>query len=220
MLFGLVRRRQLPVPTWKGFLLIAVIGGLGLWWFLENAYDFLAIDNRLTKADVVIVEGWVPDVAIQQAADELAAGRCEWICTAGVDLDRGDAMGGGAKDWANFAANSLRARGVPDEKLIIAPGGANVRQRTYAGFQAAKKKLEETFGDKAITINLISEGAHARRSWVVARKILGERYEFGMIPVEPSAFDPEIWWKSSSGVKHMLMEGIGFFYEWVGNAGR
>ena len=57
-LFGLATRRQRWGPSWKGWLIIAllVIGIAGS--LTYAAYPFLAVTHRV-NADTLVVEGWV-----------------------------------------------------------------------------------------------------------------------------------------------------------------
>jgi len=67
---------------------------------------------------------------------------------------------------------------------------------------------------------VISEGAHARRTLAVYRKIAGRNFEVGIIAAEPADYDPAAWWKSSDGVKTTFAEFVGWCYEAFLQAGR
>jgi hypothetical protein len=64
----------------------------------------------------------------------------------------------------------------------------------------------------AITLNLYTVGAHARRSWSLYRKALGPRFEVGVISCENEEYDPERWWESSAGLKTVIDETIAWLY--------
>ncbi len=218
MWFGLARRRQLILPTWKGWILFLLIA-LGVFFLvLRGLYPFLAHDDRLGQADIVIVEGWIPDLVLRLAKEELDANRCDFICAAGVDLDKGHVLSEW-KDWATLSAETLKGMGVPPDKLIVAPGGPIQRHRTYKGFEAAKAKLE-ALGVSHKRINIVSEGAHARRSRMVAHKIFGKDIAIGMIVADPETYSPASWWKSSSGMKSVVMELIASTFEQFADSGR
>jgi hypothetical protein len=168
---------------------------------------------------VVIVQGWVSDHIIAQAKRELDEGRCGIICTAGVDVDKGNMLLGW-KDWATVAAETLKRNGVPEDKILIAPGGAQQRHRTYLGFQEAKKKLATWDLPHPLKINVVSEGPHGLRSSIVIRKIFGDEADIGMILIDPASYDPKRWWASSSGAKAILMEFVASTYERFANSGR
>jgi len=218
MWLGLARRRSLILPSWKGWIiLLALLAGIILFLF-RGAYPYLAAESRLPKADVVLIEGWVSDDAVAQAKLELEAGRCDWICTAGVNLEKGSLLLEW-KDWATLAAETLKAMGVPEAKILSAPAGAVQRQRTYAGYEKAKEKLA-TLNKSPLRINVITAGPHGRRSITVARKVFGDSATIGVISVEPSAYDPKRWWTTSSGLKGVFMELVASTYERCADSGR
>lgn len=218
MWLGLAKKRTLLLPTWKGVVVVIVLLMAIIWLVLANVYDVLAIDNRLPTADIVIVEGWSNDTGIKAAIEELNAGRCHSICTIGVALGRGAPLID-YKDFASLAAASLRQAGVASEKIIIAPGGGQLRDRTYVSYVKGKEKLVAQ--EPPVTrVNIISEGPHARRSYIVAHKVFGEDYEIGMLIVDPVDYDHNRWYASSGGVKAVFMEAMACAFEWVGDGGR
>ncbi len=216
MFLGLAKKRTMLLPTWKGVLMVLVLLFGIVWLLLANVYPFLAIDNRLPKADVVIVEGWSNDKGVEAAVEELNAGRCEFICTIGVALGRGAPLSE-YKDFASLAAATVHKAGVPSEKIFVAPGGDQLRDRTYVSFVKGKAALRE----RAIkTINIVSEGPHARRSYMVASKVFGEDFDIGMVIIDPVDYDHKRWYTASAGVKAVLMEAMACAFEWIGNGGR
>lgn len=219
MLLGLAYRRSLLLPTWKGWLLLIAFGLVATVLLFRGVYPYLAAESRLEKADVVIIEGWVSDQIVALAREELDAGRCELICTAGVDLDKGHLLVEW-KDWAILAAETLKALDVPEEKILVASAGGIQRHRTYAGFESAKEKLLALNLPGPIRINVISEGAHGKRSSTVARKVFGATATIGLISAEPLSYDAKRWWASSSGLKAVFMEVVGSTYELFADSGR
>jgi hypothetical protein len=61
-------------------------------------------------------------------------------------------------------------------------------------------------------INLISVGAHARRSRLLFEKAFGGDTRVGVIAVEDRSYDGSHWWKSSAGVRAVLDEMITYSY--------
>jgi uncharacterized SAM-binding protein YcdF (DUF218 family) len=61
-------------------------------------------------------------------------------------------------------------------------------------------------------INLVTEGAHARRSRLLFQEALGEDIKVGVIAVPSPDFDPKRWWRYSEGVEDVVDEGIGYLY--------
>lgn len=218
MLFGLATRRQVILPSWKGWLLLLILAALGMFVFIQGAYPFLAAHDRLPEADVLIVEGWVSDRTLAEAKREFDAGRGALICTVGVDLERGQRLLPW-KDWAHVAAETLASMAVPREKLLIVPGGSQQRHRTYVSLRQAREVLAR-LPQPPRKINLITEAHHGRRSGMVARKVFGDFATTGVISVAPESYDPKRWWASSTGTKNMLLELMASAHEFLFDSGR
>jgi hypothetical protein len=55
-------------------------------------------------------------------------------------------------------------------------------------------------------------GAHARRTRLLFQKALGPDIKVGVIAIETRNYDGRHWWRSSTGVREVLTEGIGYLY--------
>lgn len=208
----------MPMPSWKGWLLLFVASLAAVWWAADRHHAFLAQHAPLDKVDVLVVEGWVTDLAIEAARREWDAGRCQWICTSGVDLDRGEFLSE-YRNWAEIAAARLRALGVPSDRIIVAPAGDDQRHRTFQSMVAAKQSLDQTARNPA-SVNVLTQGVHARRSRIVAEKVFGVDVSVGVLALPPTSYDPEKWWTTSGGLKEVVMETIAWAYEWLADSGR
>ncbi|MDB5102650.1 MAG: hypothetical protein JWP91_339, partial [Fibrobacteres bacterium] len=56
--FGLLRRREVVVPSLRGSILLAGIFLAVGWVFLKGVQPFLAV-NRPIVGDILFVEGWI-----------------------------------------------------------------------------------------------------------------------------------------------------------------
>ena len=63
-------------------------------------------------------------------------------------------------------------------------------------------------------------GLHARRSWMVYRKVFPPPAAVGVIACPPLDYDPSHWWRSSAGLKGVIGETIATSYEWLCDSGR
>ncbi len=63
-----MRRRQILLPTWRLSALAAIVIGLPAAFAFLNAYDWLVVNEPVPGAPSVIVEGWMPDYALEDAA--------------------------------------------------------------------------------------------------------------------------------------------------------
>src|SRR4051795_9319888 len=86
--WGLFRRRQIVVPTWRGWLLFFLVLLAGGVVFVKSAYSFLATtDSR--PGGYLVVEGWAPDYASKQAIEEFNRHSYLKLFTTGGPVEKG-----------------------------------------------------------------------------------------------------------------------------------
>jgi uncharacterized SAM-binding protein YcdF (DUF218 family) len=204
----LVRKKEIWIPTRTGFILgILLVSGLG---FIATAhlYPFLAQNHPVPSADILIIEGWMADAELKEAALAIRPGQ--------IVVTTGGPVAFGQKilhydNYAEMATDRLIAIGIPAETIITIPAPETQRDRTYVSAQAARKRLEELglFGKSA---NLYTIGAHSRRSCLMFRAVFGKDYPLGVISVEPPHYNLKHWYRHSAGFKHVVMELISWIY--------
>jgi len=208
-LLGLLKRKEYYLPTlWGWLLLLVVLVGLfavlirGMFWFLAPTAP--------TDAEILVVEGWLPDKALEKAVSEFRSANYRLLVTTGGPLREGSYLSA-YKSYAELSAASIRAIGIQDSQLVAVPAPAVKEDRTYTSAVALKRWMEKS-GNRARSLNLYSLGAHARRSRLMFEKALGPGFTIGVIAVEDPDYDARHWWTSSSGVRDVLDEAIGYAY--------
>ena len=78
----LVRRAHVWIPTWKGLLLVLLVLAAAAALIIRGIHPFLA-ENRMTSADTLVVEGWIPDYALSRVIDLTQNGAATRIFTIG-----------------------------------------------------------------------------------------------------------------------------------------
>lgn len=206
---SLVRRRHIWVPTWKGLLVtgsLLVLFAIGV---LHGIHPFLAV-NRPVKAEVIVVEGWVPDYVLKQGLDLSRDARCRYLLLTGgtvqneIDPELDDT-------YAHMAMQRLRRITKDLEKVRVIPSPEVDRDRTYSSAVAVRKWLAGE-GIQVKNLNVITMGPHARRSRLMFEKAFGSDVEIGIVAATDREYNPERWWHSSEGVKEVLSEGAAYFY--------
>lgn len=190
---------------------IAVLAAVVL--FVLAIHDFLAINDPV-RANVLVVEGWAwESAAMQEAAEEFNRGGYEIVLTVGV-LTGGQGSESMQENLAAHAAERLRELGVDDHAIQVLAVSNIDRHRTYASALAVKHWLADSKID-TVGINVITLGAHARKSLVLFKRALGQSVPVGVIAGTEDAYDPERWWLSVSGIYTVLRKTIGYLYaEW------
>ena len=210
-LFGLMNRRERWGLSLRGWVLILLaLSGVALTLFFAT-YRFLAVNQPVPGAEVLVVEGWVPNFAIKAAQREIAAGNYKKVYVTGGPLS-GD--GGYTNEYntsASVGAGNLRAAGVPEELLQMVPSRVNDRDRTFGSAVA----LREWFREHAIAVHsfdILTENTHARRTRLLFQKAFGDEALVGIIAIDNPDYDPDRWWKSSEGVKNLFVEAVAYVY--------
>ena len=205
----LLQRQEAWVITWKGWVItiICLIASMTL--IIQNIYPFLAV-NAPVKADVLVVEGWLPDYAIESAIAEFKKFGYRQLITTGIPVSKGYYLAE-YKNYAELTAATCIALGFDRDKLVAVPAANVIKHRTAASAIALKDWLL-TSNLKVKSINLYTLGSHARRSWILFKEVLSPEIEVGIIAAKPYDYDPETWWKSSEGFRTVTGEIIAYIY--------
>jgi uncharacterized SAM-binding protein YcdF (DUF218 family) len=211
--FRLVRRRQIWLPTWRGWLLVLALCVLASYAGLRGIHPFLALD-RPVASDILVVEGWVPNYALKRGLDLSVEQKSSYLILTGGTV-RGEVNPEPGDTYARMAMKRLQRIGgdlphvhpVPSPELTPEP----VRDRTYASAIAVKKWLKDQ-GVGVRSINVLTMGTHARRSRLLFQKAFGPKVNVGVIAIRDGEYDPRVWWRYSEGVKEVLSEGAAYLY--------
>jgi hypothetical protein len=122
------------------------------------------------------------------------------------------------KDFATLGAAKMKAIGLKDHRLLVAPAPFVMKNRTYAAARAVLEKLRDEKIDVR-GINVVSLGTHARRAWMVYAKVF-PKVPVGVIAQEPNEYDASQWWQYSAGLVSVLNGTIRVGYEWLLDSGR
>lgn len=207
---GLLVRREVWLPSWKGLCAaLVMLGGLAAAMFF-SVQPFLAV-TKPVPASLLVVEGWVHEPVIRTAADMFKRGDYVKILATGGPV-AGD--GGYSNDYntaASVGAGRLRAAGVPAEKVMMVPCRELRRDRTYSSAMALGTWLKEN-EPGARSVNVLTEGPHARRTRLLFSKALGSSIRVGIISVRNPDYDARHWWRYSEGVRDVVGESIAYLY--------
>lgn len=216
MKLGLLKKREMWWPTWKGWLLLLVLGLVvpGWWWFRGEA--FLSV-TRKVEADVLVVEGWIDKEGIRTAAAEFKKGGYEWVVAAGGLTEH--SWSPQRWSYAEVGAEELQRAGIDPARILQARARESDSDRTYETAVAVRRILEE-HGIEPSGINVVTTGAHARRSGLVFAKVFESKDLVGVIAWLPPGFETGNWRDSSERAKEFVMESVGYAYEWVFSSGR
>lgn len=157
-----------------------------------------------------MVEGWLPDNAMQEVIWIFESGGYRRLIATGGPLTYGSYLVS-YKTCPEVAAGTLKKLGF-NESLIHVVSAPNVRRdNTYAAGLALKKWLAES-GMGIRSLDICSMGPHARRTRLLFEKALGKDVKVGVIALQSQEYDPKAWWRTSKGVRTVVDEVVAYVY--------
>jgi uncharacterized SAM-binding protein YcdF (DUF218 family) len=177
---------------------------------LRGIHPFLAQTYRV-DADVLVVEGWVHPYAIRAAVDEFSTHDYRMVFTTGGPVS---GKGGYVNDFqtsASVGAESLVRSGLPSGVVQMVPSHEIGRDRTYSSAVALRNWIND-HKVRILGFNIVTEGAHARRSRLMFQRAFGPKVKVGVISIPSPDFDARHWWYYSEGTEEVIGETIGYLY--------
>jgi hypothetical protein len=214
--FGLLKRKEHWTLSLRGWVTIfvvgaslAAVGGLGL-------HPFLAVQAPV-EADALVVEGWLSDAGLERAAKEFRTRSNTTLYVTGGPLAKGSYLIE-FKTFADLGVATLREMGIDKKQLVAVPAPEAHGNRTLHSAIA----LQQYFAAhnlKPDAINVVTEGAHARRSRLLFQRALGDGIQVGVISTSDPDYDPDRWWAYSEGWRSVIGETVGYLYAKIGVRG-
>lgn len=196
--------------SWRGWLILlaAIIAALCL--FLFRSYNFLAVTHRV-NSNVLVVEGWVREYAIQAAVDEFRSGGYTRVFTTGGPIEGSGGYSNAYNTSASVGADLLVKNGLAKEFVQVVPSRVVDRDRTYAAAVALRQWFRE-LNMPVQSVNVVTENTHARRTRLLFREALGKNVAVGIIAIPNPDYDKGHWWRYSEGVKDVGSEAFAYVY--------
>lgn len=208
--FAIVHKKEKWSATWLGKLLLLIVFILLIGLTGANIHSFLAI-NQPVESDLLIIEGFLPDFAIEKSIAIFKEGNYKLMIVTGKKMIKGSMLVPYENDGL-YTAAILKKLGF-DTTLIQVVSLENdvTKDRTYASACAVKDWIKQS-GFNPEAINVVSLGCHSRRSQLLFGKAFGNEITIGIISVAETAYNPQTWWKTSYGFKTVMDETIAWLY--------
>lgn len=175
-----------------------------------GVHPFLAVTSPV-KASILVVEGWIPEDALRQAASEFKERNYSDLYTVGGPLSGAGSEHANDGTYAHLAARRLERAGVPTNIIHIVASAAWTRDRTYS-CAINLRDLLLTNKTGIDTLNVLTLSVHARRTRLLYRKAFGDDVEIGVIAIPNSRYAASKWWRFSEGVKEVISESAAYLY--------
>jgi DUF218 domain. len=209
MKIRLFKQKTCLIPTLFGWLLILIVICGAFCIIINNVSPFLSL-NKPVETKVLVVEGWLPDYAIIYAMQQFKKGNYTKLITTGGPLEKGEYLSE-LKTYAQLSAGTYRKLGMDSNAIVAVPTREVGKNRTYAAACDVKRWID-TSGLSIHSINLVSQGAHSRRSWLLYQRAFGEKIKVGIICSPDNGYDAEKWWISSKGFRAVTDEIVAYVY--------
>jgi DUF218 domain len=207
---GLIARTTRWRPTlraWLALLVLAAAVGLGA---IRWIYPFLAVTDRVDSR-ILVVEGWLPDFTpIGPVMREFRRGHYDLVVVTGGPTPKRELLGE-YRTYAELTKAILEKKGLDPNIVIAVPSEGVTRDRTYATAVALKQWMDAR-QPPIRSFNLLTLGAHGRRSRLLFEKAIGGDVRIGVISAGDLRYEATEWWKSSGGVREVLGETIAYLY--------
>lgn len=205
----LVERRERWSLSLRGWIALLLCGAVLIGVLVWGAHPFLAVTDQ-TETEFLVVEGWVPNYALEESIAKFRAKPYRLMFTVGGDILNGVNVEEG-DNQASYAAKRLAWLGMDPKLVQSVKSPAKYRDRTYASATALRTWVEHQ--NLAMTsFNLVTIGTHARRSRLLFQEAFAGKARVGIIAVEDREYDPKRWWQYSEGVREVISEGAAYLY--------
>jgi hypothetical protein len=205
----LLRRRSVWLPTVWGWLVLLLVSAAIVLVAVLNVYAFLS-PNHPVGGRVLVVEGWMLAPELDQALRIYRAGHYERLITTGGPIEDGSARESAAS-YAEQSRDYLVRHGLAPDAVVAVPAPASAHERSYLNAVMVREWVAQS-GVSVDALDLLSSGAHTRRSWMLNAKAFGPQVKVGIIAVRPSNYDTQHWWRSSTGAKDVITEAIAWLW--------
>ena len=209
MILALTKEHTGRRPTWRGWLLGAILIITVLFGIGANLYPFLA-PNKPPHEGLFVVEGWIHDFALDEAVRIYHAGNYSKIICTGVPIETGSYIQQ-FKSYPEMTTARLIELGIDESDIITSISEETKKDRTYVAATAMRTHLM-AYNIVETNVHLVTTGPHGRRSRLLFQKVLGKNYNVGVTCLDDSGYDPEHWYAYSDGVRSVIGELIAYVY--------
>ena len=177
--------------------------------FIHGLRPFLAVSDPV-PGGILVIEGWVHDINIEQTVIKFSAAHDRDVFILSALHASGPEREWG-REHSEYIAAKLKRSGVSPERVHLIFCEVSKKDRTYHTAVALKSWLQER-GIPVDSLNVITMGAHARRSRLLFQKAFGDKVKVGVIPIDDPDHDSAHWWRSRDGVGQMIYQCFAYIY--------
>lgn len=187
---------------------LLVLFAIGVYYLMTHLYSYLAPQQKI-ESDYLVVESWMNDESLKESLNIFRSGHYNHMFITGGPLNKGYYLMD-YKSSSDFALDAFLYFGASADSMSTISRDLVWRDRTYHTALELKDYLQNNY-PQVKSFNLVSQGAHSRRSWILFQQAL-PNYEIGIITIDEKLYDKERWWTTSTGFRSVFTEAFGYFY--------
>jgi len=162
-------------------------------YFLEALANYLVVQDKLEKADIILVlAGDSNGERVAQAVDLYKNGYAPKIL-----------MSGGPVMWGETYAENMKRQalflGVPGKDILL-------QDRSESTYEDAKYSAETLRNKGMRTIILVTSPFHMRRALRTVKRQFGADFKIIAYPVQTSRYQTKDWWKRHEDTQVIVWE--------------
>lgn len=177
--------------------------------YIMNVHKFL-IRNNPIDAEILVVEGWIPDYALDKAINEFRNNKYKYLITTGVYVSDFNSIESNTTE-AQAARRALLQKGIGRDSIFAVSAKYTFADRSYISAKALRLWMLNK-NVKYKSFNLFTYGPHSRRSLASFEKAFGKDYTIGVITVTDNSNSYNNWFKSFSGIRSIVEETFAWIY--------
>lgn len=154
------------------------------------------------------MEGWIPISALNEAKRKFEEGNYSFLMTVGGPLRNKN--GKKYDSYAEHAADVLVRLGVDKNKVKII-GNKEINNNTASSALSLKRWLQHS-NLNIVEMDVFTLGVHARKSFVIFKKVFKDYAEIGIISGQEMQYNPKFWFFSNRGIYLVFRNFIGYLY--------
>jgi hypothetical protein len=180
-----------------------------------SIYNFLAVTRPLGDG-VLVVDAWIPGQTLAQSLSIFNSGHYLCLVVLGGPTQETTNASDSPAAGADLAARTLEKLGLDTRNLVKISVPDNSSGRTLGRAIAVRSWLDSS-GVSACCVDVFTVGVHARKSWILFRHVLGNRYRVGIVAGNEFRYHPRFWFISRTGIWIVSRNLAGYLYSklWI-----
>ena len=181
---------------------------------ITQIHSFLTLNNPI-QAEILVVEGWLDYDYLPIILEEYKRNNYYRIVVVGPDRYDGSEKENDKKiPYVELIAMRLRLISKNSINIVAVKSDYVQKNRTFSYLVGFKKWLIRELPNIK-SLNLISPSVHARKSYLLLRRILPLSVNVGVISIPALSYNPKYWWLSKSGLWIVFKNIISYTYAFL-----